>query len=100
MSDYVKIRKQILVDIADAIRLQKETTKLYKPTEFANVIRKLLCLPSAEAVSTISNWGFEGDCIGILPTIYKATATSTITGMTFASTVSGILVEENEITEE
>ena len=94
MSEYVKIRKQILVDIADAIRLQKETTKLYAPTELAGVIKKLLCLPSAEAVSTISNLRLSNSSFGTLPVVYKATASSRITGVAFASTVSGVLVDE------
>lgn len=93
MSEYVKIRKQILVDIADAIRLQKETTKLYAPTELAGVIKNLLCLPSAEAVSTISNLSMTNYSFGTLPTIYKAIATSTTTGLSFTSTANSILVE-------
>lgn len=98
MSEYVKIRKQILIDIADVIRAHKRTNKLYKPSEFSALIKKLFVLPSGEAKSTIGNLNFKNRCIGILPTIYAATAISTITGMSFVSTVEGSIVEETETT--
>lgn len=97
MSEYVKIRKQILIDIADAIRLQKETTKEYKPNEFAGVIRKFLCLPAAEAIGgslTIPHIGALAD--GALPDVQRTTAESSLgthQWPIFSSNASGLLNE-------
>ena len=38
MAEYVKIDKQILKDVADAIREHKKTSNLFKPIDFAEII--------------------------------------------------------------
>lgn len=93
MDEYVKIRKQILTDVADAIRLQKETTRTYNPADFARIIKAMLVLPSGEANSTISGLSFDSTAVAVLPTVHKATATSTISGMAFTSSASAVLTE-------
>ena len=94
MSEYVKIRKKILTDIADAIRDHKDTSKLYNPSEFAMLISSLFTLPSAMGKSTIESGSFEANCIGELCVIHAASAMSIIAGSSFISNAQGCLVEE------
>ena len=94
MSEYVKIRKQILKDIADVIRIQKNTDRLFKPTEFASIIEKFFTLPADETKSTFFNWYFENYSSGYLPEIQSSFATTTLSGITLFSTIKETV--ENE----
>jgi hypothetical protein len=100
MAEYVIVEKSELTAVADAIRMHSGTDKLYKLAELPMVIKKLFVLPSGEVISTISNCNFKNSCIGTLPTIYTATATSIINGMSFTNSVEGCLVDETEMANE
>ena len=88
---YYKIEESDLVAIADAIRLQKNSTKKYQVKDFAKVIRTLLCLPTGEAEmqATITT---SVSASGILPTVYKGVARSN-NKITVTSSAEGIVTE-------
>ena len=96
MSEYVKIKKQILKDIADAIRLQKNTNKTYSPLEFSELISKLYVLPSSEA-EVILKFQFLGEVnsYGSLPD-FQASSAFVLENMSrpsFITEAMGIVVE-------
>lgn len=89
--EYRKIRKEILEDIADAIRTLRRSEKQYNPNEFAGVLRKLLVLPSDFATSRLTLGEFRGNAVGVLPTVYEGVAASRLSGMSFNSSANGAL---------
>ena len=96
MSEYVKIKKQILKDIADAIRLQKNTNKAYSPLEFSELISKLYVLPSSEA-EVILKVQFLGEVnsYGSLPDVQASSAfvLESMSRPSFITEAMGIVVE-------
>ena len=91
--EYRKIKKTILDEIGDAIRLHKQSERKYNPAEFAGIIRKMLVLPSAEALSQIDAVQFTNTADGTLPVVHAAAAISKINRFVLSSTVSGELME-------
>lgn len=93
---YYKVAESDLVEIADAIRLQKGSENKYLLKDFAKIIKAMLVLPSGEVNSEGGIIvGRPSTATGINPTVYLGTANSpggSITGRT--STASGFLVEE------
>lgn len=78
---YYKIKGSTLSDIADVIRLQKQSDKKYKPEEFADVLKAVIVIPDKEAVSDPFSLTFgESTAVGELCTGYGVeTAKSTFT---------------------
>lgn len=92
MAEYVKIRKQILTDIADALRFQKNSTKLYNVADIAPIMRAVAVLPSGEASATLNmdNLELVSAASGIIPTVYKGTASSTLDMSKLVLTTSAV----------
>lgn len=85
---YYKVAESDLVAIADAIRLQKKSEKKYQLKDFARIIKAMLVLPSgtAETNATITT---NVSASGILPTVYKGVARSTV-NMTVTTSADGV----------
>lgn len=91
-SFYYKIRAQILKDIADALRFQKNSKKRYNVTEIADIMHAVAVLPSGEASATLNLnvLQLDSSASGILPTVYKGTASSTLDMSKLVLTTSAV----------
>lgn len=81
--EYGKIRKSLMVGIADAIREKNGSSDTYTPADMAGAI---LSIESGTPMM------FSSAAIGILPEVVKGTANTTFT-LDFTSSAVGILQE-------
>lgn len=88
---YYRVAESDLVGIADAIRFQKKSEKKYLLKDFAKIIKAMLVLPSGSAETSVAI-ETDTDAVGILPTVYKGVARSSV-NITTTTTAEGVLME-------